>query len=141
MQSIKAKFIPAFVALAGFAHANFKNTPGPVTFKRDAKCDTPDADDAPADHDCLTIISDAMRNRDESADLSSGEWHNIGCSEKFKISIILDEGGSVMNEALMDDVQAVMSQCSMDKNNDGIPFKGEISGEGRTTSVFKGGSC
>lgn len=66
---MKAKFIPAFAALTGFVRASSKSTTGPATFKLDSQCDTPDADDAPADNDCFTIISDAIRNRDESADL------------------------------------------------------------------------
>ena len=116
-------------------------TPDKNILKRAAKCDTADAEPAPADNDCLDLITELVRDYDKEVDAPAGSWTTLKCSHSCAIAVRPDEGSSFTNEDVFNDAQSVISECGLDDSNDPIDFKGEVSGDGRTVSVYKGGSC
>lgn len=108
-----------------------------------AKCDTANADLVPKENDCLMSIQDWASEHGDTGKLGSGEWHPLTCSEQCKVAVMPDEDGSVLKGGMVEDaVQNVMNKCFLDGSaNRSKPFKGQVSDEGWTVSVYKGGDC
>lgn len=134
---MKTTILP-LAALLGLTLA----TQSPALTKRaKAICDT-DAEEAPADNDCLAILSTWTHENDETGPLDGGAWAPITCSETCKISVQPEEDGFILKgQDLYDQVQIVLNKCGLDENYDSKSFKGEASDKGFRTSVYKGGDC
>lgn len=141
---MKAIFVPALTALAGLAGlaaANpSKGSPDTAFKAGDAvRCDTPDADDVPADNDCMDVAEDIIGDKgNDFLDVEAGGWRRLGCSEKCAISVWREEGSEFVYGNIRQDVNWVVKVCGFEEDKSKVPFKGELARGGRTTSVFKG---
>lgn len=138
---MKTAFVPLLAALPGLVAA--KGSPNDILKRDDPKCDTSDAEEVPAENDCMIIATDMTRGKgqDETVAEPAGKWSRLACSEHCAISVWPEEGSDFTYYHVLEDVMDVKSSCGFGESDNDVPYKGEVTRGGRTTSVFKGGDC
>lgn len=128
---MKASFLPVLTALVGLAASS------PFVSLTKTTCDTSDAENVPTENNCMQLLQDLWREDLRAVDVSAGSWRTMACSETCKISVMPDEDGTITYGDVYNDARRIVDTCG----GQGVTFKGQFTGNSRTTRLHKGGNC
>lgn len=131
---MKAAYVPVLATFAGLAFAT-KGSPNAIFKRGEPECGTGEGKEVPADNKCDELLE--YLDSEDPIEVTAGEPEVVGCADTCQVSVTVEDDSSELKHSdIREDVQAIIDSCG----GDGA-FKGELSAEGRTSTVSISTDC